>query len=90
MCPSRYAGDSKLGVSVRIQYAAALDRGVSLGVVSYSEWVGRVRRHRTRLIAALGPPSVSLEDTARSRFGTVRLRETISWTYQHASSTQSS
>ena len=30
-------GDSKSGVLVRIQYAAALNRSVSLGVVSYSE-----------------------------------------------------
>ena len=46
---SRSKGDSKLGVLVRIQYAVALNRGVSLGVVSYPEWVGRVRRYRTRL-----------------------------------------
>jgi hypothetical protein len=30
-------GDSKLDVPVRIQYAAALNRSVSLGVVLYSE-----------------------------------------------------
>ncbi len=30
-------GDSKLDVLVRIQYAAALNRSVSLGVVPYSE-----------------------------------------------------
>ena len=30
-------GDSKLGVLVRIQYAAALNHRVSIGVVSYSE-----------------------------------------------------
>ncbi len=31
------SGDSKLNVLVRIQYAAALNRSVSLGVVPYSE-----------------------------------------------------
>ncbi len=54
-------GDRRFGVLVRIQYAAALNRRVSLGVVSYSELANRSHTYRTRLIAALGPPSVSLK-----------------------------
>lgn len=45
-----------LGVLVRKKYAAALNRRVLLGVVSYSNWASRSHRDRTRLIAALGPP----------------------------------
>ena len=41
--------DSKLGVPVRIQYAAALDRVLSLDVVSCSYGVSRSLRSRTRL-----------------------------------------
>jgi hypothetical protein len=46
-------GDRRFGVLVHIQYAAALNRRVSLGVVPYSEWVGRPHRYRTRLTAPL-------------------------------------
>jgi hypothetical protein len=53
--------------SVRIQYAVALAQNVSLGVVSYSEWAGRIHRYRTRLIAALGPPFVSLKPQVAGR-----------------------
>jgi hypothetical protein len=42
-------GDRRFDVLVRIQYAAALNRRLSLGVVPYSEWVGRSHRYRTRL-----------------------------------------
>src|SRR5437764_13846496 len=41
------------------KYAAAHNRRVSLGVVLYSDSPSRSHRYRTRLIAALGPPSVS-------------------------------
>jgi len=41
------------------KYAAAHNRRVSLGVVWYSDSPSRSHRYRTRLIAALGPPSVS-------------------------------
>jgi hypothetical protein len=37
------------GVLVRKKYAATLNHRVSLGVVSYSEWVGRSPRNGTRL-----------------------------------------
>jgi hypothetical protein len=56
--------DRRFGELVRTQYAAAFNRTVSLGAVPYSELVSRSHRHRTRLIAALGPPSVSLRATA--------------------------
>src|SRR5712692_9064034 len=55
------ARDSKSGVPVRIQYAVARNRQVSLGVVSYSGRAGLSHRFRTRLRSALGPPSVSLK-----------------------------
>src|SRR5205823_4777944 len=51
--------DSKSGVPVRIQYAAALNHWVSLGVVSYSGWVSRSHRDRTRLTVRPRPTTRS-------------------------------
>jgi len=42
-------GYRKFCVPVRMQYAAALDRGVSLGVVLYPNLRVRIRETRTRL-----------------------------------------
>ena len=50
-------GDRRFGVLVRIEYAAALNRRVSLGVVPYSEWVGRSHRYRTRLTVRIDHPA---------------------------------
>jgi hypothetical protein len=50
-------GDRRFGVLVRIQYAAALNRRLSLGVVPYSECVGRSHRYRTRLTVGSRPSS---------------------------------
>ncbi len=48
-------GNSKLDVLVRVQYAAALNRSVTLGVVPYSLGAGRLRDTEPGLRAALGP-----------------------------------
>src|SRR5712691_833937 len=75
--------DSNLGVPVRIQYAAALDRMVSLDVVSCSYGVSPSLRSRTRLIAVLGPPSVSLAPRVAGRssrifcFAAPKMRHTM-------------
>jgi hypothetical protein len=54
-------GDRRFGVLVRIQYAAALNRRLSLGVVPYSECVGRSHRYRTRLTVRSRPTYASFE-----------------------------
>jgi len=50
---SVWVGDRRFGVLVRIQYAAAFNRRVSLGADPYSEWVARSHRYRTRLTVSL-------------------------------------
>jgi len=51
--------DRRFGVPVRIQYAAAFNRRVSLGAVPYSEWLGRSHSDRTRLTVRPRPTTPS-------------------------------
>lgn len=58
-------GDRRFGVLVRIQYAAALNRRLSLGVVPYSESVRRSHRYRTRLTVSPRPTKARFESGSR-------------------------